>query len=185
MARRNPGQSAISPSMLVAMDKEEKALALRRAGCSYQQIADQLGCDIAVAHHTVTRAFRDYRTALGEAAEEVRELELQRLDDLYRRENKKSAEGSSMATQMCLKIMERRARMLGIDAPQKHDITVSDAEVNQIISHMHDTLLDVFGDQPEKCNQFIALLKQRSNPQAAGGSTGNDMVFARAEEVEQ
>ena len=99
-----------------------KALDLRLSGASYRQIGQQLG----VSH---VQAFRDVhhmlREVASEPAEEVRKAELARLDKLMRAHWPAAIEGDTKATAMVLQIMDRRARYLGLDAPQKIDLTAS------------------------------------------------------------
>lgn len=65
----------------VALDA--KAAQLRAQGMSYQQIAVTLGWEAkSTAYRAVARALKD---TLGEAPEEVRQLELERLDELWRK----------------------------------------------------------------------------------------------------
>jgi len=55
-----------------------------------------------------------------EEAVHVRDLELQRLDDLYTKAwDLVDAGGSETAIDRCLRIMERRSKLLGLDAAEK------------------------------------------------------------------
>lgn len=65
----------------VALDA--KAAQLRAQGMSYQAIADAMGWEAkSTAYRAVARALKD---TLGEAPDEVRQLELERLDELWRK----------------------------------------------------------------------------------------------------
>lgn len=93
------------------------ACKLRIAGVTYDQIAKQLGLKArSTARDLVLNAIKEHTR---EPAEEVRDRELQRLDDLMRGLWLKAKEGSVQHVDRVLKIMERRARYLGIDAPTK------------------------------------------------------------------
>ena len=52
------------------------------------------------------------------------QLELQRLDSLFQPHFDRGLTGDARATLVCLKIMERRARLLGLDAPAMHHLAV-------------------------------------------------------------
>jgi hypothetical protein len=58
-----------------------------------------------------------------EEAVHVRDLELQRLDDLYLIAYRAIIDGNDLAgIDRCLRIMERRAKLLGLDAAEKVDV---------------------------------------------------------------
>jgi hypothetical protein len=76
---RGRGESATSPRRLKAKDKQLQALTLRKAGATYEQIAEAVGYrDKSGARKAVEAALRE---TLREPAEEVRELERMRLDE--------------------------------------------------------------------------------------------------------
>ncbi len=98
---------------LAAMAKAAQALELRKAGCTYQQIKAQLGY-----HHTssaqaaVTAALK---YMLKEPTDEVRAMEAARLDSLLMAVWPAAVKGDHQAIDRALKIMDRRARLLGLD----------------------------------------------------------------------
>jgi hypothetical protein len=57
-----------------------------------------------------------------EEASKVRDLELQRLDALYLVAYAEVEEGNVPAIDRCLRIMERRAKLLGLDAAEKVNV---------------------------------------------------------------
>ncbi|MGB3893772.1 MAG: hypothetical protein WA942_05890 [Mycolicibacter sinensis] len=94
-----------------------KALALRREGLSYRAIAEQLDWgDESSARYAVTRLLD--RTEAEEVAE-MRYIEGERLDELQRTHWAAALSGDLDAAKMVLKVMERRARLFGLDAPSK------------------------------------------------------------------
>ena len=111
-----------------------KALDLRGEGKSYAKIADALGISKTRAHELVLEGLDELMVQSAESAEQVRILELGRLDDMLDRMLVKlSLQRREMATkdgqkvfvpdpqertvEGVLKIMERRAKLLGLDAP--------------------------------------------------------------------
>jgi hypothetical protein len=114
------------PTNLTAADRREKALSLRRKGWSLRAIAAHLKCG-------VTTAADDVRDALAELAEHTREyttqhreLELERLDAMTKRIEKFAREHPEKrldADESLLKVMQRRAKLLGLDAPTTTQIT--------------------------------------------------------------
>jgi hypothetical protein len=93
--------------------KEEQALDLRRSGESYSAIAAQLGySDRSAASKAVHRGIG--RT-LQESADRLVTLESDRLDRLLHGVWDKAIAGDLAAVDRVLKIMERRAKLLGLD----------------------------------------------------------------------
>jgi hypothetical protein len=62
-------------------------------------------------------------TTKCDVEEQVR-LEVQRLDSLFEPHFRRGITGDVRATLVCLKVMERRARLLGLDAPARHPVAV-------------------------------------------------------------
>ncbi len=95
--------------------KERQALELRRAGVTYDLIAERVGySERGAARKAVVRALR--RTLEG-PAEDVRELEADRLDRLQSGLWAQAMKGNLGAVDRVLRLMERRARLLGLDQP--------------------------------------------------------------------
>lgn len=95
-----------------------QALELRKAGASYRQIAQATAVDVATAWDDVQAEMSALRALTGQAAEDARTLELARLD---RWQSKLEAnglqDGDHRAVAAAVRISERRAKLLGLDAP--------------------------------------------------------------------
>ena len=66
-----------------------------------------------------------------EVADETRQLEVERLDALWRIMFAKAMAGSHQAVDRCLAIQDRRAKLLGLDAPTKRFVEV--VGMNQLV----------------------------------------------------
>ena len=120
MARTNVGAAAkTSPRRIKSTEKTLRALDLRRKGFNYSQIAEKLEVARVTACRYVLSEIENLADQCQEGAKHVRDLELQRLDDLYLVARKAIAEGSETAIDRCLRIMERRAKLLGLDAAER------------------------------------------------------------------
>lgn len=96
-------------------ERECQAIELRKAGHTYQHIAEQLGWSNASgAEHAVKRALM--RT-IQEPADDLRTLECLRLDTLLSGVWQKAIGGNLQAIDRVLAILSRRAKLLGLDAP--------------------------------------------------------------------
>ena len=117
-----PNHNAAVPSPEL-VDKETKVLELRRAGLTWQRIADEVG----YADHT--GAYAAYKRAIRrtqqQPADELREQELDRIDRLQLAAWPNAMKGSEKAILAIVRLMERRAKLLGLDAPTRiqQDVT--------------------------------------------------------------
>lgn len=132
------------------VENQAKAIELRKMGLSYTEIAQQIGCSLGSAHGYVKEAMEESRAQIEADAAELKALELIRLDSMLRGLWPDARKGHQGAVDRVLKIMERRSKMLGLDAPTRighggdrdapfisvqHNIqNLSDAELERIIA---------------------------------------------------
>jgi hypothetical protein len=100
---------------------EQQAFELRKAGASYSKIGEKLGCSKGAAYKMVDRVLQDLRKKVTEDAEHVKRMELERLDDLTIAVYRQAKEGNVACIDRVLKLMERRAKILGLDEPDQHE----------------------------------------------------------------
>jgi len=122
-----PNHNAAVPSPEL-VDKEIKVLELRRAGLTWQRIAEETG----YADHTGAYAAykRAIKRTMQQPADELREAELDRIDRLQLALWPKAMKGDNASVNTIVRLMERRARLLGLDLPIKiqQDITTWDGD---------------------------------------------------------
>lgn len=121
------------------IDKEVRVLELRRAGLTWANIADQVGyADPTGAYAAYKRAVK---RVLKEPVQEVLDQELDRLDRLQVAVWGRAMKGDDRAINTILRLMERRAKLLGLDAAQKVQAEVTtydghrdiDGEIERIL----------------------------------------------------
>lgn len=120
--------NAFSARRVTAIQRQQRAVELRRAGYSYREIGKAIGIGTTSAHRLVTRAVVETRKAIAEDVNEMRALELSRLDALLGGLWADARRGHLGAIDRVLRIMERRAKLLGLDAPLKGARTSSTAD---------------------------------------------------------
>lgn len=108
---------------LPAAERRRQALDLRRTGATFRQIADTLGVTQSTAHKYVATEIDRLNAASREDAERVRTLEADRLDRALLSIWPQVTRGNFGAIDRMIRIMERRARLLGLDAPNKFSPT--------------------------------------------------------------
>ena len=130
------------PQDILATIDQREALQLRAQGLSFRAIADTQGCSPSTAKARVDAALDK---TLREPADHLRELELERLDQLFEvafaRATDQESKGVLFGVDRCLTIMDRRARLLGLDAPIRRiveviDDTSIDREIERLVSEL-------------------------------------------------
>lgn len=115
-----------------SMEKQAQALTLRKAGVSVTAIAEMLGWN---SHQAASKAiYAALKRNIREPAQEMIELELARLDDMLKAIAPHVAAGNLTAIDRALKIQERRARLLGLDAPTKTDLSNTDGTLTPVVN---------------------------------------------------
>lgn len=113
-------RKALKNEQVQAVDRQRQALELRKLGCSYATIARRLNYAAACGAWQAVR--RGMQTTLQEPADELRTLELERLDRMHEAIWPKAIAGHLRSVDAVLSIMQRRARLLGLDAPKRHRV---------------------------------------------------------------
>lgn len=125
-------ESKSAERRLKARDNEIKALDMRRAGQSLAQVAAHFGCHISNASKIVKRALERLNRLIDEKAEEVRRLELERLDHYLACLDCGITLGDTKAIMAAVKISESRRKLLGVDAPTVQRIETHEQNEEQI-----------------------------------------------------
>lgn len=117
-----PNHNAAVPSPEL-VDKEIKVLELRRVGLTWTRIAEEVG----YADHTGAYAAykRAIKRTMQQPADELREQELDRIDRLQVAVWPAAMKGDTRAVLTIVRLMERRAKLTGLDMPIKieQDVT--------------------------------------------------------------
>ena len=89
-------------------------------GRGYTEIAAALGIGKSQAHRLVKTALAECVEAVTAEATQLKAEELSRLDGMLSGIWVEARKGHLGAIEKVLKIMERRAKLLGLDAPTRH-----------------------------------------------------------------
>lgn len=124
------------------VDREMKVLELRRAGLTWHRIAEEVGyADASGSYAAYKRAIK--RT-LQQPADELRQQELDRLDRLQLAAWPKAMQGHIQSIGIIVRLMERRARLLGLDMPIKIEQDVTTWEGGETIDRAVRDLAQLF-----------------------------------------
>lgn len=117
------------------LEREVRAVEFRKAGLTYEAIAERIsdienaeaierGEDPAkpirasTAYKCVRRWFQRTERKTAETIEDVRQLELERLNTMLTGLWTRARDGDAAAIDRVIKIQQRRAELLGLDAPK-------------------------------------------------------------------
>lgn len=117
--RRSPPRNRPRGEDAARRERAAKALDLRIAGASYRQIARQLDISLAAAYDDVQEELGRLDSLNGEKAERLRDIEARRLDTWTLALAPGIKTGDPRSILAAVRIMERRARLFGLDAPTK------------------------------------------------------------------
>jgi hypothetical protein len=116
--------SATSPRRIVAREREQRALALRREGLTMAGIAAALGMSRAGAHRAVVRALDATKREIAEEADALRALQLERIEAGIRALWPAYVRGELGAVDRMVRLLDRQARLCGLDLrPPDHPRT--------------------------------------------------------------
>lgn len=175
--------SKTGPVVVTAAEKSREATRLRVAGHTYDEIAAMLGISHGGAYLAVSRELARIRKEAGEQAAEIREVELQRLDRMLLAVLPAAEGGDLQAIATTLRLQERRAHYLGLDAPRA--AVVVDARPDTVRALMalvggpsaHGTVIDMPADaadelprNAESANARTALPAETTDGSLATGT---------------
>lgn len=130
MPARKPGTIDTSQKGLGTLERQLQALELRKRGIPYRDIARALGWASASTAYEAVQKLLEKR--VRENADELVEMELERLDHLYQTLLKTAmggGRGAARAAEVAIKVLERRSKLLGLDAAEQKELTVRMPEV--------------------------------------------------------
>lgn len=152
MERPRTGKARITAS-----ERRLKALELRKLGLSYDRIGQQLGITRQAAHKAVKKALEKLGAECTESAQELRQIELERLNDWQLRVESEMKKGRVLpAIDRGLRIMARRAQLQSLESrpevvatPEGNAFVVDEAHMKRL-ERLSDEQLHglVFADDP-------------------------------------
>jgi hypothetical protein len=135
MARMNKAQKT---------ERIQRAFELRKAGKTLRQIGEMLGYSHEMARKDIQGVITSLQQDSKDVAQELMILELARLDDMQFSVWPEARKGDRKSIETVLKIMERRAKILGLDIQRTVNVTLtkselermSDDDINELITQL-------------------------------------------------
>ena len=130
--------------------RDARVYELRIQGNTFEQIASEVGYSgpsgAWQAHQRIKSEW------IFESIEEARHLELMRLDELQVAVWDRAINGDLPAAHCVLKIMDRRAKLLGLDKPEKIEVNKWDINAEDLDAEV-ERIVDIINERED---QFMA-----------------------------
>lgn len=124
--------------------RTQQILSLRKAGWSFDQIAKKLGLSVKTVRNLSDRVMRKFIRDQQEMVGEILMLEVARLDQMWSRLHElviETPDGEDpeatlyervKVMEQMIKIQERRAKLLGLDAPEKKQVMAAKVSLDRM-----------------------------------------------------
>ena len=117
-----PGESKTSQRRLAGQARQSEALGLRKRGMTFRSIAEELGyAGPPQAYMAVMAAIKRVD---AEPAAELRTLENERMDVMLDGIWEKAKSGDEKAVAAVIRLMQRRAKLMGLDLEKEEAPTI-------------------------------------------------------------
>ena len=143
-------RGSMSPAAIERAERERRAIEMRRDGHTFDQIADVLGyANRGAAYKAVQRGLSRW---MRDGDEDVRALELARTDVVISRlmPSIDRPDPDLKAVETVLRVMDYRARITGLYAPQRHQVGV------EVRAQVNVRKLEAFEEWQETLTQAAA-----------------------------
>lgn len=126
----------VTQQRIRAAERQARVLELAKAGYAFREIAAKVGYTNPGAAHNAFRAA--LKATLRPAGAEYRKVELQRLDEMHKPLWARAQDGDLQAQAQVLRLMERRAALLGLDAPRRQELMGADGGPIELAAAVDD-----------------------------------------------
>lgn len=119
------GRAHTRPNAAVVAEQQVRCYELLLAGKTYEQIAAEVSLSVGTVY---TRVQARLAQRVQPLADELRSIEVDRLDRWLVKLDAQIQAGTAVArnVEVGVKVSERRSKLLGIDAPEKIEATVTE-----------------------------------------------------------
>lgn len=149
---------------LEVADRRHEVLRLRRKGWHPSDIAKHMRIDIRLVFSDISDELRKVREATVEYALDLRDLDLQRLDDIWAGLQDGIAAGDPAACAQGIRVLERRAKIFVYDAATKVDLNVGMVTAEEASKMSDDALKDLLLQLSAEAGLKVEVLPPSAEP---------------------
>jgi hypothetical protein len=127
--------------MVMTLEIKLKCLELRKTGMGYEKIAAAVGLNNRIQAFRAVKGALKY--TLKEPTDAVRALELERIDAMLAAIWVQVTNGNLGAIDRALKMIETRAKLLGLNAVQKVEFSFEKMTDDQLAKYIEKTITEI------------------------------------------
>jgi len=138
-AKRVPGQKRLSAggrtadTAVVIAERRKEAAKLRVQGLGLLEIAERLGVSTSTAWSDIESVLDEWRCEAVADIGRLRQLEVAKLDELWHSLFSRAVDDrDEKAVDRLIRLAERRAKLLGLDAPVRSEVSGPDGGALQV-----------------------------------------------------
>lgn len=120
-----------------------KAFELRKMGLSLEAVGQQLGVSRQRAHKLISQSLAELDALNTQTLNELREMDLARLDDALLQMMVQVKCGNQGAVDRMIRILERRAKLMGLDAPARTEMSGPNGEPLSFVDRTEEIRLKI------------------------------------------
>ena len=155
--------NSTKPARIRSKQRQAQALELRKAGATYQAIADQLG--YASARSCAESVRSALRTAIHEPAEELRGMEIERLDNMMLVLWPRVMQGDLACMDRALRIQLRIAELAGYDRVQAtvehQNVVIIGGSTEEYVAQLQQLRTDAMNVKPHTAIPVASVIDDR------------------------
>ena len=138
-----PAEGGSTTRELIQWERSAMVLDLYKRGMTMRATAEELNCTESQVGNDI-RSYIDELRRMGlQSAAQYRQVQLERIQDSVRAIWPMVLAGRMEAINTLIKLMEREARLLGLDAPTKVDLTAKIRALAEAEGQNPDEALDI------------------------------------------
>jgi len=176
--RKKPGRWSIKGDLERSSKNRDEIMRMAEEGVPLRLIADRVGLDVSRVWRIKEACLNEVSKVVEGRAKHIRALELSRLDRIMRGLWKAVDEGDPESGRTLLKVMERRARLLGLDL-QPEAAPLAPVTVN--FMNFNDPRMQIILNSPAALEILqqateIGTANESGHADSAGGGNGLAVV---------
>lgn len=178
--------SRTDPYNITVAERRIRALELRKMGLTFRDIVNTIrqefgeNCpesyDERHAWNDVNNRLTEMGKIAGETANQVLQIELQRLDAMFMIAYNQVLQGNIKAIPHVLEIMKRRSRYLGLDKPLKYEVNTWQNEIISLIQSGKITIGQVRQELGDELTQRLLESGSISFPEGGAVTPESNII---------
>jgi len=143
-ANHDRGRVKTGKGSIKSREIRAKAFELRKMGLSLEAVGQQLGVSRQRVHKLISKSLAELDALNTQSLTELRDLDLARLDDALLQMMVQMKRGNQGAVDRVIRILERRAKLIGLDAPTRTEMSGPGGEPLEFVDKTEEVRAKLF-----------------------------------------